>query len=193
MYNGKYSVKKNRRLRPWAALALVLVLALSVSGTIAYLITNTDPLENTFTPGKVSCRIDEPGWTNEKSTVKKDVTVTNTGNVSAFIRATIVLNWIDADGEYAPFPVADGQYTLTIGSGWSEKDGYYYWPSAVAANRTTGPLIVSCAQSANIDGYTLCVEVLADAIQAEGVGKDDNNVEKKPVVLAWGIDPTTLD
>ena len=192
MYKGKYSENNKRRLSPWAALALMLVLALSVGGTIAYLMTNTTSIENTFTPGKVSCEINEPGWENGQSTEKKAVTVTNTGNVSAFIRAAIVLNWIDAEGNYAPFQVTDDQYSLTIGNGWYEKDGYYYWPSAVAANGATGELIVSCTPSESIDGYTLCVEVLADAIQAEGVGKDENNAEKKPVELAWGIDPTTL-
>ena len=38
------------------------------------------------------------------------------------------------------------------------------------------------------DGYTLHVEIVSQSIQAEGT----DAVGVKPVVLAWGVDPSTL-
>lgn len=180
MYKGKYSENNKRRLSPWAALALVLVLALSVGGTIAYLMTNTTSIENIFIPGKVSCVINEPDWDNG-DTVKEDVTVTNTGNTDAFIRAAIVVNWINNKGEYAPEPVKTTDYNMVLGSGWTNVGEYYYWSGTVSPNGTTGELIESCTPLVNKDGYTLCVEILADAIQASPTSVAQDN---------WGYVPT---
>ena len=182
MYKGKYSNRKKRRLAPWAALALALVLTLSVGGTIAYLITDTRPVTNTFTPGNIACAVVESGW-KDGNTTKKDVTIQNTGNTDAYIRAAIVVNWIDTNGHFAPEAVSNNEYSLDLGNGWIEQGGYYYWPSSVAASAETGKLIQSCSPNVTKEGYTLCVEVLADAIQATPI---------KAVKDAWGIDPTTL-
>ena len=71
-------------------------------------------------------------------------------------------------------------------SGWqSADDGYYYWVSPVPAGGKTGFLIDKCEVIADApaDGYTLHVEIVAQAIQATpidavqdswGVTVDDN-------------------
>lgn len=177
MYKGKYSNKKKRRLAPWAALALALVLTLSVGGTIAYLITDTGPVTNTFTPGNVACEVIE----KFDGTTKSDVKIKNTGNTDAYIRAAIVVNWIDTNGHFAPEVVNNDEYRLDLGNGWIEQGGYYYWPSSVAASAETGKLIQSCSPNVTKEGYTLCVEVLADAIQATPINA---------VKDAWGVTVT---
>lgn len=187
MYKGKYSNKKKRRLAPWAALALALVLTLSVGGTIAYLITDTRPVTNTFTPGNVACAVVESGW-KDGNTTKKDVTIQNTGNTDAYIRAAIVVTWQNADGNVlGKAPVLGSDYTLELATdtGWdiTTSDGYYYYATAVSANNSTGILINECKvlNPAPAEGYTLCVEVLADAIQATPINA---------VKDAWGVTVT---
>lgn len=163
MYKGKYSNKKKRRLAPWAALALALVLTLSVGGTIAYLITDTGPVTNTFTPGNVACEVIE----KFNGTTKSDVKIENTGNTDAYIRAAIVINWQDDNGNVVAEPVLENDYTMTLGTGWIPQNGYYYCTAADAQNQTkTSQLIVSCAPKGT-PKYHLSVSVLAQAIQAE--------------------------
>lgn len=182
MYKGKYSNKKKRRLAPWAALALALVLTLSVGGTIAYLITDTGPVTNTFTPGNVACKVIE----KFNGTTKSDVKIENTGNTDAYIRAAIVVTWQNASSGnvLGKAPVLGSDYTLQLATdtGWdiTTSDGYYYYATAVSANNSTGILINECKvlKSAPAEGYTLCVEVLADAIQATPINA---------VKDAWGV------
>lgn len=184
MYKGKYSNRKKRRLAPWAALALALVLTLSVGGTIAYLITDTDPVENTFTPGNVDCQVIE----TFDGTIKSDVKIKNTGNTDAYIRAAIVVTWQNASGNVlGKAPVLGSDYTLKLATdtGWNitTSDGYYYYATAVSVNNSTGILINECTvlKPAPAEGYTLCVEVLADAIQATPINA---------VKDAWGVTVT---
>lgn len=167
MYKGKYSNRKKRRLAPWAALALALVLTLSVGGTIAYLITDTDPVENTFTPGNVACQVIEPNW-NDGDTAKENVFIKNTGNTDAYIRAAIVVTWQNADGKVlAEVPQENVDYTLSINTnGWGKKGDYYYCTTAGSPNTQTSVLINSCTVIKAKEGYSLCVDVLAQAIQS---------------------------
>lgn len=172
MYKGKYSNKKKRRLAPWAALALALVLTLSVGGTIAYLITGTDPVENTFTPAEVSIVIHENGTDGKGEFDHKEKTnvyVENTSQADVYIRAAIVINWQDDKGNVVAEPVSENDYTMKLGTGWTknELDGYYYCTTANQTERNkTSQLIVSCAPNGT-PKYHLSVSVLAQAIQAE--------------------------
>ena len=56
-YHGSRVSKTNRPKHFAALLALVLILVCTVGGTVAYLVAHTDPVTNTFTPGKVSCQV----------------------------------------------------------------------------------------------------------------------------------------
>lgn len=168
MYTGKYANKRKHRLTPWAALALALVLTLSVGGTIAYLATNTTAITNTFTPSEVACEIVEPGW-DDGDTAKAGVYIKNTGEANAHIRATIVATWQDEDGKVlAAAPVEGNDYTLKINTnGWTRKGDYYYCVATGNPDTQTAVLIEECTVTGTQDGYFLCVEVLAQAIQAE--------------------------
>lgn len=148
-------------------LALVLILTASIGGTIAYLVASASPVTNTFEPGKVSCAVDETFENN----VKSDVYVTNTGNTEAYIRAAIVVNWVDKDGNaYAVSPVCGKDYTLVLNAtDWVTDGSYYYYKNPVAADQNTTKLISSCTLEENVtppEGYTFQVEILASAIQS---------------------------
>lgn len=172
--------------------AAVLLLTVAVGTTLAFVFTNTDPVENTFKPSKVACAVVENiNDTETKEVVsgspdnivitkKSDVKIKNTGDTDAYIRVAIVVNWASADGTkvWAMKPVLDTDYTMTLDltNGWVKgADGYYYFTSAVKPNELTNVLITNATQivagPVGTDGtqYYLSIEIVASAIQANGI------------------------
>lgn len=151
---------------------IVLMLTIAIGGTIAYIVANTEPVVNTFTPGEVPITIHE---TFDGET-KSDVYVTNDGNVPAYIRAKIIVTWKDAQGNVSGTPVQTSDYSITWGNGWTEEaDGFYYYNASVEAGDPTTNLINSCTKKGTPpDGYDLSVEIIAESIQAEGMGGVSN-------------------
>lgn len=152
--------------RPLALLlALILVVGAAAGGTVAWLTQTTQTENNNFSYGTVSCAINE----SFNGTTKSNVTVTNTGNTPAYIRATYVANWLDKDGNIAANVPADYTYSLFIpGDGWiAGSDGYYYYNGVVAPDATTAGSLLTCTSSHPADGeYKLSVKVIASAVQA---------------------------
>ena len=151
-------------------ISLILIITVAAGGTLAYLVAKTSPVTNTFTPAEVTCQVNET-FDNK---VKKDVSVENTGDTDAFIRAALVITWKDAAGNVAPqTPVANTDYTISLNTRESDKwiagtDGYYYYKNSVAPGHNTDVLINSCEpEGAGLSGYTLHVEIIADAVQSE--------------------------
>ena len=122
--------KKHRRLKKPVKLILILsslllTVCLSIGTTYAYLLSRSETVTNTFTPGTAGNTIEETFNNDEK----KDVKVTNTGNINAFIRATIVITWQNKEGVVYPvLPVKDIDYYITLNpeNGWLEDNGIYY-------------------------------------------------------------------
>ena len=168
--------------------SIVLLLLVAVGTTLAYIFTQTDPVENTFKPSKVFCAVVEDGGdpvaagTHNTVTEKKDVQIKNTGDTDAYIRAAVVVNWMSEDGSkvWAQKPVKDTDYKISYNlsnNGWiNGGDGYYYYTQPVDPNEMTGVLINSATQEVTgpkgTDGtqYYLSIEIVASAIQAEGMG-----------------------
>lgn len=185
-YQGKHGQNSPRRspLRRRALLlCAALVLVVSVGGTLAYITVQSERLNNAFTPGVVTSRVNASGHVRS---------VTNTGNVDAYIRAAVTVNWVE-EGEgnttYGLRPEADTDYSITINTGdggnWvAHTDGYYYYKHRVAPEDTTQPLVTDITTlSTAPEGYTLAVEVAAEAIQAHG----DTDAAGVPAYLdAWG-------
>ena len=176
--NGKRVMKTKQ---PVALVALLVLLCCTVAGTLAYLVTNTDPVTNTFTPAHVSTAVDE----TFKNGIKSDVKIQNTGDIPAYIRAAVIINWADANGNvYGKNPVKDTDYTLTLkaNNGWIQgSDGYYYYTQPVDPNGFTDFLIESCVEKGSgcpDSAYKLQVTILADGIQSEPADA---------VTQAWGV------
>ena len=146
--------------------SLALLIALAVGTTAAFLITNDEPIVNTFNPSKVTSAVNEAF----NGAVKSNVTVANTGDTEAYIRATYVVTWKDEYGQvYGKTPQPNEDYVISIGSGWIPgSDGYYYYVSPVAPGDSTTALIVSCEPVAGRtpEGFGLNVEILGSAIQS---------------------------
>ena len=181
MKKGKYSVSSFAKLkgkrRMVAALALALILVCTVGGTLAYVFTHSGPVENTFTPSKVTTAVVENGneYTNHTVSVteKKNVKIKNTGDAEAYIRAAIVVTWKNptTGAVYAQKP----GYSISSNAKWSlGTDGYYYYNEAVKPGATTENLIDGAfALNDGVtapDGYVLSVEIIASGIQSTGMG-----------------------
>lgn len=176
-------------------LSLTLLFLVGVGATIALLIDVPDEVKNAFNPSTVSCAVDE-AFANNK--VKSNVSVKNTGDIDAFIRAEIIVSWKNKAGDtYGVTPIEgegkDYKITIPTDTGWIEKGGFYYYTSAVKPNAFTGTLISKCEQlkDAPAEGYYLSVEILASAIQAEGISDGIGNpgpvVDEPAIENAWKV------
>lgn len=159
---------------------LVMVVAVTVGGTLAYLMASTKPVKNEFTASKVSSSVVEDPF---DGTTKTNVRVQNTGDTKAYIRAKVVVTWKNIDGEvYAATPMEGTDYSIVwklSENGWVKgNDGFYYYTKAVPPCAHTGEqehigcmtevLISSCYP---VSGkapaeYYLSVEIVASAIQS---------------------------
>ena len=118
--------------------------------------------------------------------IKKNVMIENTGNVEAYIRAAVVVNWMDNDGNvYGIKP----NCSVTTNTGWTEVDGFFYYTSPVPSGNatTTAPATVGDPGAAPSSDYSLSIEIVAEAIQAEGTL--DSNDSVTAVLDAWGLTP----
>ena len=162
-----------------SVLALVLAVA---GGTLAWLVANSGPVTNTFTPATVSCEVEE----TFKNNVKSNVNVKNTSNIDAYLRVKLVTYRVNEDGEriggtaeILPF---------TPGEKWVKNGDFYYYTLPVAPGKTPAdPLIgdsgIELRAYTDVDGGKQVIEVMAEAIQSQ----PDN-----AVLQAWGVVPSTL-
>ena len=162
----------------FALLAIVMVIGAVVGTTVAFLITNTGPVENKFAYASVSCEVKE----DFNGNTKENVQITNTGTTDAYIRATYVVNWLDKDGNIAASVPEGYSYTLKENhdSKWTKgDDGYFYYLSPVAPDASTPESLLTCTVTRPENPeYRLSVEILATAIQSQPA---------KAVGEAWGV------
>ena len=182
-------------------ISCILLLLVTVGTTLALVFTNTDPVENTFKPSKVSCAVVETLVNGDNSTTtetsagtvsnftsKSNVQIKNTGDTDAFIRVAVVVNWMSADGTkvWAQKPAINTDYSIAFKQDdWVQgADGYWYCKKAVASGSLTDTLITSAQQKkAAPEGYYLSIEIVASAIQSS----PDDVVGKQ-----WSNDHTTV-
>ncbi|MDO5400347.1 MAG: hypothetical protein Q4F17_05105 [Eubacteriales bacterium] len=185
MYHGKYQPMRPRRRHYRKAgtllLSCLLLLTLAIGGTLAYLTTDTAPVENSFTPAKVDCTVTE----EFNGTTKSNVNVTNTGNINAYLRVKLVTYRVNDEGQHiggtAEIP------SFTPGDGWKPLNGYYYYTKPVApGDKPASDLISSINLTGSYDdadGGKQVIEVMAEAIQADGTNAEG----KTPCEIAWGV------
>ena len=163
--------------------SVVVLLLVTVGGTVAYIVANTPAVLNTFNPSKVTCAVIEDGW-QDGSTTKSNVKVQNTGDTDAYIRVAIVGNWHDTifgqdcivdSWEYTGVPSSESQ--------WVKVGSYYYYTEDVPPNGFTSVLIdsIDVSQITHPQDYPnahLEVTILAQAVQSNPADA---------VAEAWGV------
>lgn len=169
---------KGRGRLAMMVLSVVLLLALAVGGTLAWLSTKTTSVTNTFTPAEVNCKVEEDF--DENTGVKTNVNVTNTGNIAVYIRVKLVTyRTNDARqhiGGKAELP------TFKLGADWVKHGEYYYYTLPVApgkkpaANLADSMTLTGSYEDA--DGGKQALDVMAEAIQS---------APEKAVADAWGV------
>lgn len=188
MYKGKYEDKHREEAAAPASektlrtgrvtaivMATVLLLALAIGGTVAWLSTKSATITNTFLPSKVACEVTE----SFDGTVKTNVNVQNTGDTQAFIRVKLVTYRTNDKGQHiggtATLPSFD------LGENWVEYNGYYYYKLPVKAGGKPEANLtdrMTLAGSYNdTDGGKQAIDVMAEAIQS---------VPQAAVQAAWG-------
>ena len=150
-------------------IAVLLLITTAVGSTAAFLVTKTDPVEESFAYAQVSCQVTDA------------LAVKNTGTAQAYIRASYAANWLDVDGNIAA-AVPEG-YSCDLvedpQGAWVEGgDGYFYYPYPVDPGDET-PSLLTCSPSYPEEpAYTLSVEVVAEAIQSNPA---------EAAADAWGV------
>ena len=158
-------------------IATVLLLALAIGGTLAWLSTEYSPIQNKFLPTKVTCEVTEKfnGTTSEKTKVN----VKNTGTIDAFIRVKLVTYRTNDQGQHIGGTASLPAFTL--GTGWVKYGDYYYYTKPVAPNQNPETNLTDSmtliGSYLDTDGGKQAVDVMAEAIQS---------VPEDAVKAAWG-------
>lgn len=148
---------------------VALLLTCAVGSTVAYLVDKTQSLTNTFTPAEVKITVTDKIENN----VKSDVQIKNNSSIDVYLRVAVVGYWKDDSGnivapwnDYANLPINGSKWT-------TGSDGFYYYQGTVLANTSVALFTEGgsyTAPDAPIEGAHLEMQILAQGIQAEGMG-----------------------
>ena len=168
MYHGKHEASNSGAKHGFKKAgvllaALVLIVSLTVGGTLAYLSAGTDPVENVFEPTDVIITIEE----EFDGRVKKDVGVTNTGEIPAYARLLLTETWVKLGEDGSRTPVAQPEkakviYVPAAPQNWVKSDaGIWYYTKVLAPGETA--TLFSSIQYEAPEGYAVDVTVTADS------------------------------
>ncbi len=176
----------------------IVILSLLLSGiTFSYLTDGTDEKVNAFFPGVLTAPIVENGSIAADNTVilqpdgvatTKQVQIQNTSNpheVDCYIRVMLVPVFrtnegtlaadisLSPSGDNISITAPNGEsVTLQLANGWENDwiydSGYFYYRNIVHPGQSTTVLLNSVLVSDVELWDTLCLEVISDAVQAEG-------------------------
>ncbi len=180
MRRGKHMKRKKHTI---FLIALILAIDIAAGSTLAFLVTQTNSVKNTFNHSNVACEVVEDTFINFQSEEKANVKVQNTGDTESYIRAAILVNWKDEKGNvYAIAPEEKIDYKIELNEDtwdWGS-DGFYYYKKPVSPEETTDVLINRCYPTGSgVEGYGLSVEILASAIQSTPAKAVENSWEVK--------------
>lgn len=164
-----------------------IVIFVSVSAVMAYMLRESSDITNVFVPANVDCEVIEIFEDNKKTSIK----VENKSNIKTYIRLRVVAYWQDSKGNV----VARTSPEIKFGSNWQydtenwfydSTEKTFYHKSPVLAGDLTSELlknsIVLNAVTEDVNGveftYHPVITFIAEAVQAEPNGA---------VTDAWGI------
>ena len=162
--------------------SLVLILAVTVAGTLAFIADKTPGLVNTFEPGEISGDIVE----DISDGIKKNVKVENTGDAAAYVRVNVITTWQNENGDvYSENPVVGEDYDITFhtypgdsDSNWIKgSDGYYYYRFPLEKGKVTEGSLLTCESTTMRGEYFIAVNIIVQCIQAD----------TDAVIDAWGV------
>ncbi len=146
------------------ALSILLVAVVLVGGTLAYLVTQTELLTNTFAVVDIDTEIEEtPG---EGSGSEKKPTVQNNSNVPVYVRAIAVVT--TEEGSSVPVSDADVRIKYSYdGTKWVKNGDYYYYTEPVASDASTYKLFDGVEVNITDTGAKFAVYVYHESVEAK--------------------------
>lgn len=187
-------MKQKNAIRLLILIVSLTAVVVSISVSLAYMLTRSDILTNIFVPAKVSCEVVEGGT----ETSKTSVVVKNTGDTEVYVRVRVVTYYKDSKGN--PVALTSPENKFETGSnGWQyntnawiydKKDQTFYYKTSVEKEQQTEDLLKSAiplevieeAGEGNVKfTYHQVVEFIVEVIQST----PDDAVKE-----AWGV---TLD
>lgn len=161
-------------------LALVLVIAMSVAGTIAFLTDTTDPITNTFTVGNVDITLTETFNTDTNGDQENDAWqaqlipgTTYTKDPVVTVTADSEDCWLFVKFEENGNPSTYLTYTsnLTLANGWTQGDGTNIptnvWYRAVAKDAAVKSFHLLLNDTVTIDSDAVTNENMNTAANAQ--------------------------
>ena len=113
-------------------------------------------------------------------TTKKNVNVTNTGDIEAYLRVKLVTYRVNDDGQHIGGTAAIPAFTP--GDGWVKYGDYYYYTYPVAPGQQPGTLLIDSltltGSYSDADGGKQALEIMAEAIQS---------APEEAAGQAWGV------
>ena len=139
-------------------IATLLMFSITVSATIAYIITKSETSDNIFTPPVLRISLDNVH------------DIANTGDIPVYVRAIAVANWASTTEEHVILstkPVVGTDYVIEFKTtNWFQAgDGFYYYKLPLNPGEH-----VSMIKDAYIinekKGYEIRLEIISSSIQA---------------------------
>ena len=187
-------MKQKNAIRLLILIVSLTAVVVSISVSLAYMLTRSDILTNIFVPAKVSCEVVE----NVTGTSKTSVVVKNTGDTEVYVRVRVVTYYKDSKGNPVALTSPENKFE-TGPNGWQyntnawiydKEDQTFYYKTSVEKEQQTEDLLTSAiplevieeAGEGNVKfTYHQVVEFIAEVIQST----PDDAVKE-----AWGV---TLD
>lgn len=119
-----------------------------------------------------------------------DVQLTNTGNVTAYLSASLQANWCAEDGKIVYPYTMTGSEIEGMGSNWKQVgDSYYYVHPVNAGNSTAQKLFnsftPSAAPASGYEGLRVVLEITAQSVRFIEEG-EDASAKKADAITLWG-------
>lgn len=149
-------------------IALSLIIAIGLTGTLAFIAIKTAELINTFTPGTITLTVNDGNIANSSDS-----------DADVYIRVAVVVNYQDDSGNVWREAAVEGtDFSVSaVSSNWLKgSDGYYYYKQPLTAGNTTTDLPVTVTALSPVDGegnslipegQTLTTVYLATGVQAK--------------------------
>ena len=170
--------------------AIIICLSLITGGTYAYY-TTSDTARNVITSGGVDIAVVEQQLVNgvlqpypnqpiqvmPATTVSKIVSVQNTEQ-AAWVRMNFTLTVYDAEGKEMEIPADELAKVIVIdpdATNWTQKDGWWYYNTAIKSGEMTKPLFEEVVFSGpymdnKYQNCTVVIDVTAQAVQQANNG-----------------------
>ena len=170
--------------------AIIICLSIITSGTYAYY-TTSDTVRNVITSGAVEAAVVEQQLVNgtlqpypnqpiqvmPATTVSKIVSV-QSAEQAAWVRMNYTLTVYDAQGKEMELPADELAKVIVIESdsaNWTEKNGWWYYNTAIKSGEMTKPLFEEVAFSGphmdnKYQNCTVVIDVTAQAVQQANNG-----------------------